>query len=131
MYGISYAWHGWVLNDISEMRTGLGLYLSLSGIAYLVIAMGIVLLVHRGLAQGWISMKSAFPFKGMLLGAMVGVVVYVLVFISGFSFASHELHHVALDFIWQLVEQGLGGLMVSLGIIHDLHRRFLETEHAR
>jgi hypothetical protein len=36
--------------------------------------------------------------------------------------------HVLVDVLWQMVEQGIGGLAVSLGIIYDLHQRFLEQE---
>jgi hypothetical protein len=35
---------------------------------------------------------------------------------------------VLVDVLWQMVEQGIGGLAVSLGIIYDLHQRFLEQE---
>ena len=130
MFVISCVWHGLLLNDISEMRMGLGAYAFFSGVAYLVIGLGLTLLVHAALARGSISLKAGFPFKGMFVGALAGIAVYLVVFLSGFSFASHELHHVALDLVWQIVEQALGGLMVSLGIIYDLHRRFMETERA-
>ncbi|MFZ1658628.1 MAG: hypothetical protein WAT61_07410 [Flavobacteriales bacterium] len=130
MYGISYAWHGLLLNDISEMRIGLGLYLALAGLAYLLIGLGLTFLVHTGLQRGYISMKTGFPYKGMAIGAVSGLAVYLLVFISGLSFASHEIHHVFLDAVWQVIEQMVGGLMVCLGIIYDMHRRFLETERA-
>jgi hypothetical protein len=36
--------------------------------------------------------------------------------------------HIAVDILWQMVEQGIGGLMVSLGIIYDMHKSFLESE---
>ena len=130
MYGISYAWHGLLLNDISEMHMSLGTYLALAGIAYALIAAGLTFAVHAALLRGWIDMKIAFPFKAMGVGAILGVVVYALVFLSGFSFASHELQHVLLDAAWQVVEQTIGGLMVALGIIYDLHQRFMRSERA-
>jgi hypothetical protein len=37
---------------------------------------------------------------------------------------------VVVDILWQMVEQGLGGLIVSLGLIYDMHRSFLESERA-
>ncbi|MGV9013363.1 MAG: hypothetical protein ACOH13_12285 [Flavobacteriales bacterium] len=130
MYGISYAWHGLLLNDISEMRMALGTYLALAGAAYALIALGLTYAVHSAILRGWISMKVAFPVKAMGVGAILGAVVYALVFFSGFSFASHELHHVFLDAVWQVSEQAIGGLMVAFGIIYDMHRRFMKAERA-
>ena len=37
--------------------------------------------------------------------------------------------HIVVDILWQMLEQALGGLMVSLGI-YDMHRAFLEHERA-
>ena len=130
MYGISYAWHGLLLNDISEMRMALGTYLALASAAYALIGLGLTYTVHSAILRGWISMKVAFPLKAMAVGAVIGAIVYVLVFFSGFSFASHELHHVFLDAVWQVSEQAIGGLMVAFGIIYDMHRRFMKAERA-
>jgi hypothetical protein len=38
--------------------------------------------------------------------------------------------HVVADILWQMIEQGMGGLAVSLGIIYDMHKSFLEQERA-
>jgi TRAP-type mannitol/chloroaromatic compound transport system permease small subunit len=65
------------------------------------------------------------------VGAVVGFMVYLLVFTLGMSFASHALRHVVVDVLWQMFEQAIGGLLVSLGIIYDMHRSFLEAERAK
>jgi hypothetical protein len=131
MFLISWAWHGLVLNDLSELRSSLRGYLLLTGVAYLFIGGGLTWLVHRALARSWISLRSAFVWKGMALGAGCGLVVYLVVYLSGLSFASHEWHHVLLDLLWQAMEQALGGLLACLGIIYDVHRQFMETERVR
>lgn len=128
MYVISYAWHGVVLTDLDEIHIPVMLYLILAGLVYLIIGLGMTAAVHQAILHEWISLKRGFPFMSMLLGASIGFVVYLLVFIFGVSFAKHGLEHVLVDIIWQMVEQALGGLMVSLGIIYDLHRNFLEAE---
>ena len=130
MYGLSYAWHGLLLNDVSEMHMSLGTYLALAGLAYALIAAGLTYVVHAALSRGWINIKMAFPVKAMGVGAIIGAGVYSVVFLSGLSFASHELQHVFLDAVWQVVEQAIGGLMVALGIIYDLHHRFMKAERA-
>lgn len=128
MYVISYVWHGVVLTDLDEIHVPVALYLILAGLAYLIIGLGMTVAVHQAILHEWISLKRGFPLMSMLLGAAIGFVVYLLVFIFGVSFAKHGLEHVLVDILWQMVEQALGGLMVSLGIIYDLHRNFLEAE---
>jgi hypothetical protein len=46
------------------------------------------------------------------------------------SFAKAGAVHVVIDALWQMLEQGVGGLVVSLGLIYDMHRRFMENERA-
>lgn len=128
MFGISYVWHGLALSDLSELKIDISTYFALSGLAYLVVGLALVMLVHLGIGREWISLKTGFPLSCMLVGVGVGVVVYLIVFASGLSFASHGLQHVVVDALWQLFEQAIGGLMVSLGIIYDMHRTFMEAE---
>lgn len=130
MAAISYAWHGLALTDISDLRMDLWHYLGLSTVAYLLIGLGLTLAIHLGIAREWISLKTGFPWKSMLAGAIMGVLIYGVVLASGLSFASHGIQHVVVDLVWQVVEQAVGGLMVSLGIIYDLHRSFMEAERA-
>lgn len=130
MFSISYLWHGLALTDLAELRLNISAYFALSGAAYLVIGLALVLLVRYCIYREWISLKRGFPFSCMAAGALVGVVVYLVVLASGLSFASHGLQHVVVDALWQIFEQALGGLMVSLGIIYDMHRSFMEAERA-
>ncbi|MBV6406328.1 MAG: hypothetical protein IT228_10895 [Flavobacteriales bacterium] len=130
MYGLSYVWHGLALTDLQDLRIPLPLYLALSGLVYLIIGMAITFLVHQAIAYEWVSLKRAFPLMSALLGAAVGFVVFLLVYILGMSFAKSGAVHVVIDALWQMLEQGLGGLMVSLGVIYDMHRRFMENERA-
>ena len=131
MFAVSYLWHGVALSDINEMRMALDKYLVITAVAYLVIGLAISLAVRFGLLRDWISLKRGFPMASMLVGAIIGFFVYLLVFVLGVSFAGRELQHVVVDVLWQMFEQSIGGLVVSLGIIHGLHRNFMEAEHAR
>lgn len=131
MFGLSFVWHGIALNDLSELKTPLALYLTLSGLVYLVIGLLMTGMMHFMLAHEWIKLRNGFPFKGLLFGAVVGFMVYLVAFIFGMSFTDHNMVHVVVDAIWQMVEQGLGGMVVSFGIIYDLHQSFLESERAK
>ncbi|MBK6628509.1 MAG: hypothetical protein IPG35_13090 [Flavobacteriales bacterium] len=130
MYGLSYLWHGLALNDLQDLRIPLPLYMGLSGLVYLIIGFVITLAVHQAIAHEWVSLKRAFPLMSALLGAAIGFVVFLLVYILGMSFAKAGAVHVVIDALWQMLEQGLGGLIVSLGVIYDMHRRFMESERA-
>ena len=131
MYGLSYLWHGVALNDLRELRIPLGLYLGLSGLAYLIIGLGITIATHQGIQHNWIGLKQGFPLKGMLVGAIIGFVVFLLAFLFGMSFTDRGMMYIVVDVFWQMAEQALGGLVVALGIIYDLHQSFIENERAR
>ncbi|MBK9175987.1 MAG: hypothetical protein IPM46_06525 [Flavobacteriales bacterium] len=130
MFGLSYLWHGQVLSDLQEMRIPMPLYLILAGVVYLILGLALTIGVHKAVQYEWISLKKAFPLTSMLLGSVMGFVVYLLIFVLGMSFAKGGAMHMLVDALWQMVEQALGGLMVSLGIIYDMHQRFLEQERS-
>ena len=128
MFGLSYIWHGVVLKDLIELKIPLSLYLVLAGLVYLLIGLALPWIVHKLLEKEWLSLKDGFPFRCLMVGSVMGFTVYLLVFVLGLSFADHGMVHVLADAIWQMTEQGLGGLAVSAGIIFDLHKKFLEEE---
>ncbi len=130
MYGLSYLWDGVALRDLQELKWPLALYLTLSGIFYLLIGLGLTIAVHKAIEYEFINLKRAFPLAAMLVGAVAGFIVYLGVFVLGMSFAKHELMHVAADVLWQMFEQCIGGLVVSLGLIYDMRETFLEQEKA-
>ncbi len=128
MFGLSYLWHGVALNDLQELTIPLSLYFCLAALIYLVIGLAFTLAVHKAIQYEWISLKGAFPFYSTLIGAAGGFFVYLVIFVLGMSFAKAGMMHVMADVLWQMFEQGMGGLAVSLGIIYDLRQTFLETE---
>jgi hypothetical protein len=130
MFGLSYLWHGVILSDLQEVGVPLTLYLLIAALFYLVLGLGLTIATHKAIQYEVISLKGAFPLMAFLLGAAVGFVVYLGIFVLGVSFAKNGLVHVVVDILWQMVEQGVGGLAVSMGIIYDMHQRFLEQERS-
>ncbi len=128
MFGLSYLWHGVLLKDLEGAQIPLGFYLLLAALVYLVIGFGLTFFIHKAIEQEWISLKVGFPLKCLLVGAVGGFLVYIGVFVMGFSYAKHGVVHLVADVLWQMFEQGMGGLAVSGGIIYDLYKRFLEEE---
>lgn len=130
MLGMSFLWHGVVLMDLQELRVPLTLYSILAVLVYLVVGLGLTIFTHKAIEYEWISLKGPFPLMSFLLGAVAGFFVYLVIFVLGMSFAKPGVVHIAVDILWQMFEQGLGGLMVSLGIIYDMRETFLENERA-
>lgn len=128
MFGLSCLWHGVALNDLREVRTPLPLYFTLSALVYVLIGLGMTVVMHQAIAHDWIKIRHGFPLMGMLMGAIFGFVVFLIAFIFGMSFTDKQAIHIVVDVLWQMLEQGLGGLTISLGIIYDLHQNFLENE---
>ncbi len=131
MYGLSFLWHGLALNDLRDLKIPIGLYVILSATVYLILGLGVTLAMHQAIQHAWIGIRQGFPGKGFLLGAALGFVVYLIALIFGMSFTDRKVMHMVVDALWQMVEQGVGGLVVSLGIIYDLHQNFLENERAK
>lgn len=130
MFAFSYLWHGVALTDLEELRIPLTFYLVLSGAVYLGLGLLLTFAIHEAARREVISLKNAFPFTSFLIGAVLGFCVYLVIFVLGMTFTKHGMVHFVVDILWQMVEQGLGGLAVSLGIIYDMHKRFLEQERA-
>jgi len=128
MYGLSYLWHGVFLTDLEEFRVPLGLYLVLSAIVYLVIGFTLTLLVDQALLHGWIKLRSGFPVVSFLAAGVIGFLLYLLVFVLGVSPAGHGAKHVTVDILWQVIEQGVGGVCVAFGIIYDVRKIQVEME---
>jgi hypothetical protein len=130
MYAVSYLWHGLALTDLQELTIPLGLYLALAGMVYLVIGLALTIGTHKAVQYEYISLKGPFPLTAALIGAALGFFVYLVIFVLGMTFTKHGMMHVVVDIVWQMFEQAIGGLAVSLGIIWDMHKRFLEQERA-
>lgn len=130
MYLVSWLWHGLALTDLEELQIPKVLYFCLAALIYLVLGFAMTFAVHFAIQHEWISLKRAFPLSSGLLGAAVGFFVYLLIFVLGMSFAKGGMVHVVVDVLWQMLEQGLGGLAVSFGVIYDLHRGYIESERA-
>ena len=131
MYGLSFLWHGIALNDLRDLKIPMVLYVVLSTVVYLLIGLGLTFGMHQAIQHQWIGIRQGFPLKGLMFGAVFGFVVYLIAFIFGMSFIDGKVMHIIVDVLWQMVEQGLGGLVVSFGIIYDLHQGFLENERAQ
>ncbi len=109
MYGISFVWHGIILNDLARLTYTKNLFLLLAAIAYM--GFGFALAV----AINYININKTKISRGLIFGIPLGVFVYLIAFVFGISFNSRpNMMHVAMDLTWQVIEQGTGGLVAGL-----------------
>ncbi len=106
MFVMFYWWHGVFLNDFAAVAFPLEQYLRLAVIVYL--SLGLVI---YGLIA-FLDFTIGPAKKGVLIGTVMGFLIYLVAFFFGVSFHNTaEPEHLMLDFIWQMAEQGFGGLL--------------------
>jgi len=114
MFGLSYFWHGVVLNDYSLLNYPLGIFLSCTAFVYLIIGF-VISYAYRFLTLRK-KIRDRF-LKGIIAGSSVGVLLFIITLVLGISYSKHlTLHNVLIDLAWQIIEQTAGGITVS--IIH-------------
>jgi hypothetical protein len=106
MYGISYVWHGMVLNDFMKISYPKDAFLILAGAVYFIIALVITVLTFA-----LKKIKDSFRY-GIAVGAAVGIFIYAVAFLLGVSFnAIIDWKMITFDLAWQITEQAFGGLI--------------------
>lgn len=120
MFGVSYLWHGTVLNDFERLNYPEPIFFSCAAVAYLII--GLALNKAHEKFKKYVydkstleSFKSKPILKGMITGAMCGFSVYIIALVVGISFNYNlSLQNILLDLSWQITEQTIGGLVVGV-----------------
>jgi MFS family permease len=112
MFATSYLWHGVVLNDFERISYPFEIYLVSAGVVYLVIGF---LMSRIFIAEFLDRYSEKAVARGLLTGIVMGVIVFMSALVFGVSFSSiTDLKFLVLDFVWQVVEQTVGGLAVGL-----------------
>jgi hypothetical protein len=117
MFSLSYVWHGLILNDFNAVTISKVLFFPMLG------------MVYAGIAVLLTTLFTFVPFEThgtrnrLLIGGAVGFFIYLIAFVLGVSFSPpSETEHIALDFVWQMMEQTAGALIIDF-IFHIYHRR--------
>ena len=130
MFGLSYLWHAYLLTDINDVTYPLSMFLILAAMVYVMIGGVLYGALSYLVNNSLIDLKTNFPLKSMAVGAVVGFCFYLITFILGLSFNPHGVEHIIADFMWQMCEQSIGGLVISLVFIYDARKAQLEHEGA-
>lgn len=107
MMGLSYLWHGIILNDYKNISISFPVFMVLSTLVYFLISLIISVLLFK------LEFTDHFTFKRILIGGIIGFSIYLLVFTMGLSYSERGMKHVISDFVWQMFEQGMGALIVD------------------
>jgi len=106
MFVLSYLWHGLLLNDYVNIKYPMWLYFIMASIVYVVIGF-ILTYLHQ-----YTSINKV-KYKGLFIGALLGFFIYLIAFVLGVSYNPHSIEHTVVDFLWQMAEQGIGGMTVA------------------
>jgi hypothetical protein len=115
MFALSYFWHGYVLTDLDQISYPTPFFLALAGILYAVIALAMAFTFDA------LKFDDKIIIKGISFGVAIGFFLYLIAFVLGVSFKADGIEHIVIDFIWQMVETGSGGLIV--GMVHFHYER--------
>ncbi len=107
MIALSLLWHGAVLNDLIFIPKPVALFYALALLTYFLIGFVLTFVFT------YLSMGIGIKLKGSLMGLALGFFIYLIAFVLGVSFKGGNTAHVVVDFTWQMIEQGVGGSVVS------------------
>ncbi len=116
MLGISFFWHGVLLNDLMAIPYPLGFFTGLCSVVYLVVSFVIAFSFE------YLRIDEAHLPKGFGIGTVLGFFLYLIAFTLGVSFQGNGTEHVVVNFVWQMIEQGFGGTVIGLVLLLDQRR---------
>lgn len=121
MYGLSYFWHGVVLNDLAEISYPMPLFYFLSAIVYLFIGLVMTVAVTK------MEVAQKKWLNGVVIGSVLGFFIYLIAFVLGVSFSTGAaMEHVVLDITWQMLEQSIGGMIV--GYLYHVYKELRKAQ---
>jgi hypothetical protein len=111
MFGLSYVWHGVILNDFARLSYPKEIFLTGSVITYLILGF---LVTQIFLMKFPNSIVKKPLLRGIISGVFLGVATYVVALVVGVSFSSTlTTKYILFDMLWQAVEQMFGGITVA------------------
>jgi ABC-type antimicrobial peptide transport system permease subunit len=108
MFGLSFIWHGVLLNDFKFIQYDKSIFLGLLALLYLFIAFGISFILSLYQPE---EHKTTKHFG---IGGIIGFILYLIVFVLGISLAGKGLTNNIINFLWQMLEQGIGAFVISV-----------------
>ncbi len=115
MFALSYIWHGIFLTDFSRLSYPKEIFLVFAAFVYLIIGFIVAKAIDAKPLEKYFKRKPLI--KGLVAGGIIGFALFMISTVVGISFSTgSKLENLLLDVSWQVIEQGLGGVVV--GIAH-------------
>jgi len=117
MFILSYLWHDLILPDFEKLSIPLTKHLLILASVYMLIGLLMVAILKNS------KKRIGTKFYGILIGILFGVAFYSIILLysdsytKNFIFHSFQKKHIFLDYGWQIVEQGFGGLIAARSIL--------------
>ena len=105
---LSFGWHGLILNDFSGNFIPVTRFIIDYSILCVIIGIAFSFLFD------YFQFNEDKGLKRFGIGLLMGAVIYGMTFITGSTFGSHSSMLITMDFIWQMIEQGVGALTIHL-----------------
>ncbi len=116
MFMLSYVWHGIFLTDYSRLTYPKEVFLIIAAIVYLILGFVVAKAIDIHYLETHFKRKPIL--RGALSGAACGFLFFLIATVVGVSFStSSKIENLLLDVIWQIIEQGIGGMAVGLAHI--------------
>lgn len=112
MYSSFYVWHGIFLNDFKQIQFPFTWFISLSAFAYLVISY----ILYRVFETKILHKIDSILIRGLATALIVGVSLFAIMTVLHISFTKNMTStYLLADFVWQIVEQSVGALIIVIG----------------
>lgn len=121
MFLLSFLWHGVFLNDLDKVSYPPALFYGLAAFTYLCIGFVVTVMTIK------VEISSKKYANGTFFGGILGFFFYLITFVLGVSFSDgSDLNHVAIDFMWQMLETGAGGL--TAGFMYSFYKEMAKID---
>lgn len=112
MFSAFYLWHGVLSTDFYRIQYPKGVFLGLAAVVYLIISF-VLYKVYE--LKFWKKITSNFFLKGLFSGVILGFILFAFTLVLGVGFSgSYSIKILAVDCLWQLIEQTIGGMVIAL-----------------
>jgi len=111
MFALFYIWHGVFLNDFKRIHFPMGWFVAFAAVTYLILGAVIYLVFESELMR---KIYNLF-IRGLVCGAIAGLALFMITTIINISLTRNQsIEHLLMDCIWQISEQIVGAMVVTL-----------------
>lgn len=108
MFGLSYLWHGVILNDFERIDISQGTFYVFLFLFYTFLSLCFTFLFRH------LTDKLQYTAVRITIGVITGFILYFFAYLMGVTFQTGGgMKHLMVDFGWQMVEQGFGAFVIG------------------